>query len=126
ILSRYLAEEVGANVVVTTSADPELRRSNFNGLRDRVTVVQADAADEAGMRRVTENVRCQFGSIDGVLHLAGVTGRDAFQLGEDLSEADIDRVCRAKAGGAEVLARLFRDGGCGFVVLFSSTASVLG
>lgn len=91
-----------------------------------VTLVTADISSEADMNRVFAEVRRHFGSLHGVVHLAGITGAQALRLIPDLVAEECERQFSPKINGCYVLSRLLQDVTIDFCVLFSSTASVLG
>ena len=130
LIARYLTEKFQARLVLTTRDNSgarraeRLRQMQLSG--GETSVVEADAADDSAMHKLVESMRSRYGRIDGVIHLAGVTGEAAFQLSSELSLEDIDRQCRAKVEGARNLSRILVDDPPGFVLLFSSNASVLG
>jgi acyl transferase domain-containing protein/acyl carrier protein len=91
-----------------------------------VLVLSADVGDAAGLREVLSRVDSTYGDLHGVLHAAGVTGREDFvsvqQTGPDLCA----RHFRAKVRGLEALAEALGDRRLDFCLLFSSLSSVLG
>jgi len=101
----------------------ELRRIDPDGTH--ITVRQADVADEAAMRGVVASTR-SWGGLAGVVHLAGLTGLQAFRLMADVGLSDIAESWRSKVEGAKVLRTALAEQPPRVVVLFSSTASVLG
>lgn len=89
-----------------------------------VVVAAADAADEAAMARALAAARARFGTLDAVIHAAGVPGRGSLALRTSTEEARA--VFAPKAGGLEVLVRLLGDTPLRFVALASSINAVLG
>ncbi|WP_432973946.1 type I polyketide synthase [Dactylosporangium sp. CA-233914] len=88
-----------------------------------VTVELLDVADEAAARAFLERYEAEgWPPIRGVVHAAGV-GEIAPLT--DLTPEDLHRHLRPKAAGAWVLHRLFADRPLDFLVLFSSTSSLL-
>ncbi len=88
-----------------------------------VEVAPADVANLDQMRTVIESARARFGAIHGVFHAAGVLEDDLIAL---KTEAAVDRVFTPKIQGTLVLRELLGDADLDFVLLFSSTSSVLG
>jgi amino acid adenylation domain-containing protein len=99
-------------------------------LRERgseVLVLEADVADEAAMRAAIDETVKQFGRLDGVIHAAGVTGRDVIVNPiESTGRAELDAVLHAKVTGTKVLDGLLAERRVDFILLVSSNASVLG
>jgi phthiocerol/phenolphthiocerol synthesis type-I polyketide synthase E len=113
-----------------TDADPlvravrTLRQIEEKG--SEVHVVRADVCDEDQMQPVLEEVYRRYGRLDGVIHLAGVTGGKALRLLSDLDEEEWQRQLSPKVVGSTVLGNLLEPKFPEFCVLFSSTAAVLG
>jgi acyl transferase domain-containing protein len=145
VLARYLAESVKARLVLTgrrglpaKSAWPEYlaQAGEQDPTASRIRLVQeleaagaevlvgaADVTDEARFAAVIEDAYARFGRIDGVIHAAGVAGAGMMQL---KTPAMADAVMAPKVDGTRVLARAFQHRGLDFVVLCSSTTSILG
>lgn len=103
--------------------------SLYRTIRERgseLVVLQADIASEAEAAGALAHIYNQYKRLDGVFHLAGITGTRALQLLSDLDEAELIHQLRPKAVGSNVLAKLLADKQIDFCVLFSSTASALG
>ena len=146
-LARRLVASEGARIVLTTpsafplakdwasiqssvpSDDPIRLRIEELGRIDpenrHIDVVSADVANENEMARVVAGMRGTVG-LDRIIHLAGVSGLKAFRMAADLTLADISSQWRAKVDGAKVLRTVLDGDSSPFVMLFSSTASVLG
>ncbi|MCM3904753.1 MAG: SDR family NAD(P)-dependent oxidoreductase [Pyrinomonadaceae bacterium] len=91
-----------------------------------VYVAEADVADEAQMRTVMDHCRARFGSINGVVHAAGLVGEEWLQgIGQTTSEL-CEAQFRSKALGLCVLDQLLRDNETDFCIAISSLSSVLG
>ncbi|HET9621305.1 MAG TPA: SDR family NAD(P)-dependent oxidoreductase, partial [Kofleriaceae bacterium] len=143
-LAEALAAAVRARLVLTTTgawparADwdrPELdarsrariaRVKKLEALGAEVVVAQADSANAAAMAGVIADARARFGRIDGVIHAAGLTSRDAFVPFAGLTAADLERHLAPKARGLIVLADLLEHEPPDFVLALSSVASLLG
>ncbi|HIE71371.1 MAG TPA: SDR family NAD(P)-dependent oxidoreductase, partial [Planctomycetes bacterium] len=88
-----------------------------------VIVGSADVANVAQMRAVVELVHERFGAIHGVFHAAGVIQDERLANKE---QATVERVMTPKVQGALVLEEVLGSEPSDFMVLFSSTSSVLG
>lgn len=88
-----------------------------------VQVIQADVADEIQMAEAIAKAERVFGSINGVIHAAGVAGGGvlARKTGEDAR-----KVLRAKVEGLLVLDRIFKNRELDFLALCSSVTGWLG
>jgi acyl transferase domain-containing protein len=76
-----------------------VRRIESNG--SEVMLLEADATDEASMRKAFERIVQKFGALHGVIHASGVAGAGLIQL---KTPKTADRVMRAKVQGTEILA----------------------
>ncbi|WP_322987189.1 SDR family oxidoreductase [Actinacidiphila guanduensis] len=105
----------GARVVVNYAGNREAADSTVADLRARgvrAVAVQADVADEDGVRSVFDTAEQEFGGVDVVVHAAGVVHRAPLA---DLDLADLDRVLRTNVRGTfvvdrEAVRRLARGG----------------
>lgn len=93
------------------------------GLHTRAAYRQADVSDVQVLREALASVRAEFGSIDGVIHTAGVL-RDSFALNK--SEEDFSAVLAPKVEGLQALRRATADDSLDFFVAFSSIAAHIG
>jgi acyl transferase domain-containing protein len=130
-LSRWLATTYSARLVLTTRKAPHEHNSEITrALQEieaaggEVEVAVAAAEDEEAMRRAVAAARARFGSIDGVIHAAGVPGTGTVALRK--TPADVDAVLGPKVGGLRVLTRVLDDGPLDFVALFSSINALIG
>ena len=92
-------------------------------LGSRVMIAQADAADAERMTAVVLEAEASCGRINGVLHAAGISDNG---LIEEKTVETASRVLRPKYTGTWVLDKLFEDRDLDFMVLFSSSSSILG
>ncbi|HEU5227114.1 MAG TPA: SDR family NAD(P)-dependent oxidoreductase, partial [Ktedonobacteraceae bacterium] len=144
-LAEYLASSVHARLVLISREGlpprniwPELLRSHAGNERTRqqikaimameqhgaeVLVMAADVTDEAQMRQVFEQTQATFGTLNGVLHLAGIPGAGLIQLKTRESAA---QVLAPKVQGTLVLHRLLQGVPLDFLLLFSSITTVTG
>ncbi len=147
-LADYLARTVQARLVLTArtplppppdwpawlathdEADPisrklaRLRRIEAQG--GEVLTLAADVGDLAQMRAVMARIERDYGQLHGVVHAAGIIGRESLCAIQALDRAAYDKQARAKVAGVEVLGELLREQGADFCVLMSSLAAVLG
>ena len=88
-----------------------------------VLIVQADIADEQQMADAIARSERHFGSINGVIHAAGIPGGGV--LARKTPEA-VQAVLRGKVEGLRVLDRIFAQRELDFTVLCSSVSAWLG
>lgn len=84
-------------------------------------VTHADVADPHAMRQVVDAAERAFGTINGVIHSAGMLGDGAMQT---KTVAQINDVLRAKVSGTLVLDSLFASRQLDFLMLFSSLSAL--
>ena len=90
-----------------------------------VIIAKADVTDEDQMRSLIDDLYARFGSLDGIVHLAGITGIKALRLVPDLEQEECERQFAPKVKGCSVLAKILQGRRFDFCVAFSSTATVL-
>lgn len=89
-----------------------------------VELIAADVADESQMKLAFDQIHKRFGSINGVLHAAGVAGDGLLEL---RTEQEVDAVLRAKVDGSVVLQGLLEsESDLQYVVHFGSRAALTG
>ena len=88
-----------------------------------VLVQSADVSQPEQMRAVIEKTKRKFETVHGVIHAAGVGPSGVIQ---ETSRLTAERVLQPKLAGTLVLESLFQEGELDFLVLFSSTGSILG
>ena len=88
-----------------------------------VLPLTADVADEIQMREVIRRAETKLGTINGVIHAAGISGGGLIAV---KTRAGADSVFRPKIEGARVLAKLFRGHNLDFFACCSSVQSLIG
>jgi phthiocerol/phenolphthiocerol synthesis type-I polyketide synthase E len=148
LLAHHLSEKGPCKIVLTTTSPAFAQRGKWNNLSDDgsqakqdkkinslkmleqagvdVTVVKADVANKKQMDELFAEIDSAFGGVDGVVHMAGITGDKALKLIADLETTDCQIQFRPKIEGCYVLRDILRHRPVRFCVLFSSTASFLG
>lgn len=117
--SKWL-ESHAADDPVSTRISTVMR---MEGLGAEVMIAAADVSDESQMSRAIEAATQRFGTINGVVHLAGRPGGGIIQLKtREMAEQIFD----PKVKGALVLTKLFEGRELDFLVIYSSIASILG
>ncbi|MEH6359107.1 MAG: SDR family NAD(P)-dependent oxidoreductase [Amylibacter sp.] len=87
-----------------------------------IMIVTADVCNLVEMSTVVDQAKARFGYIDGVIHAAGVVD-DGPLLTKN--SAAIEDVLAPKIHGTQVLHKLFPDSALDWMVLFSSTSTVI-
>ncbi len=121
---RYLWQQILADEATTAGSVRQIRQIlALEAQGASVLLAQADVTDETQMRAVITQALATFGTINGVLHAAGVPGIGLIQLKSPLQAA---QVLAPKIQGTLVLERVLRDCVLDFMALFSSVTSTTG
>lgn len=127
IISEYLARTHEAKLVLLgRSALDEKLQVRLNGISPRssdVIYIQANTTSIADMNAVVEKATQQFGTLNGVIHCAGVNN-DALLINKD--RASVDVVLDPKVLGALNLDWATRSENLDLFVMFSSVSSIFG
>ncbi|MBR9805257.1 SDR family NAD(P)-dependent oxidoreductase, partial [bacterium] len=87
-----------------------------------VQVFSGDVTDVTRMRDIVQAAEAQYGAINGVIHAAGVVNDNLIPMKH---QAEIEEVFAPKVYGTLVLDSLFDGKPLDFMVLFSSTSTVI-
>ena len=145
VVARFLADTVGAKLVLTSRSglpprtewvralaedrgdSPTARRiravQELEALGAEVLVVEADAGDRGAMERAATASRARFGTIHGVFHAAGMPGGTVLLLH---SKEDAEAVLAPKVQGTRIADSVFAGPDLDFLILFSSIAALRG
>ncbi|HXQ74327.1 MAG TPA: SDR family NAD(P)-dependent oxidoreductase, partial [Pyrinomonadaceae bacterium] len=91
-----------------------------------VCVLKANVSDRSEMREAVNVMLERFGTIDGVVYLAGLLGGASFSPVPETTRDQCEPNFEAKGHGLYVLEEVLEGIDLDFCVLFSSLASVLG
>ena len=91
-----------------------------------VLVLKADVSDFEQMQAVFNEINVQYGSLQGVIHAAGVTNETAFKEVAQTDNDLIDLHFKSKVQGVFVLDKLLATSEVDFCMLTSSISSLLG
>lgn len=95
----------------------------IEALGGQVMVLAADVSNIEDMRGAIEQVQMRFGPVNGVIHGAGVIADEPILT---KSPAVVEDVFTPKIHGTQVLEQVFPDGALDWMVLFSSTSTIIG
>ncbi|MGD2085118.1 MAG: amino acid adenylation domain-containing protein [Candidatus Aminicenantes bacterium] len=148
IFARYLAEQFNARLILTgrsavpleeqcrqrsdTHGDDNSMSQKINHLRElktlggEVMVFRADVGNLQQMQQVVRQAEAHFGSINGVIHAAGIVNGNTFKVIRELNKAECQRQFQAKVYGTIILDELFKDKSLDFCWVMSSISTVLG
>ncbi|UCH94419.1 MAG: amino acid adenylation domain-containing protein [Candidatus Aminicenantes bacterium] len=131
MLAEYLAKAVKARLVLVgrSPLQPGEQQEKIEQLKEsgaEVLTFQGDVADEKQVQAIITEVEHRFGRIHGVIHAAGVTSGNSFELIDKIKPPDCREQFGPKVYGTLVLEKLFRDKDLDFCWLISSISAVLG
>jgi iturin family lipopeptide synthetase A len=148
LLARYLAKEVKAKLVLTgRSAFPSretwdqwlAEHGNENPIGEKIKqmkeleesgaqfrVFSADTADKEKMQTVIAHTIQEWGTINGVIHGAGIMNPGSFRGFQELTRSSCQEHFRSKVEGSLNLQELLQDQPLDFVLFLSSISTVLG
>jgi NAD(P)-dependent dehydrogenase (short-subunit alcohol dehydrogenase family)/acyl carrier protein len=116
-IARHLATKYNAKIAL-------LSRSGMAA--DGFLVGAADVADEAALNAFVATVEEKLGSLNGIIHAAGIVGPSARLPFAEASRVDVETLMRAKLAGTRALDRVLVGRSLDFVCLMSSLAVELG
>lgn len=124
IIAGYLAEKYKAAIVLIGRSEED---QNVKKTLDHITqsggkavYYKADVCDQRALKRVTDHVFSEFGTVHGVLHCAGSI-RDSLIVNKTVDE--MDEVILPKVEGAIYLDNILKDVQLDMFVMFSSVSS---
>ncbi|SFS42465.1 PfaD family polyunsaturated fatty acid/polyketide biosynthesis protein [Marininema halotolerans] len=127
LFAHYLAKNYKANLILTgrTALTKEMqeRLGSLEALGSHVHYFQADVCDIEGMRTGLVKARQELGSIHGVIHAAGVLGK---QVLSEKTKAEYHQVLDPKIQGTQIVDALLAEEALDFFCLFSSSSAILG
>lgn len=148
VLAEYLAKTVRAKLILTgrsalpakdeweqwlathdeqDSISHKIRKvQELEALGAEVLVVSADVANLEQMQAAIDRAQRQFGSLNGVIHGAGITEDRLFTVIQQTSKADCEQHFQPKVRGLLVLEKVLQGTDIDFCLLLSSLSSVLG
>lgn len=91
-----------------------------------VMLVQAEVSDRNAMQAALQRSLAEFGTLNGIIHAAGLVGERAIKAIQELEASDWEAQFIPKVDGLLVLADLCRAWTLDFVFLQSSLSAVLG
>jgi acyl transferase domain-containing protein/acyl carrier protein len=148
VLAEYLIQQTQARIVLTSRSglppretwDNWLARRSDNdptkakikkvlaleALGTEVLVIAADVGSITQMRAAVDQIYQQFGTLNGVIHSAGLTSIEAFKVIQNMDRTTCEAHFQPKAKGLYVLEEVLQDKSIDFCALFSSMSSILG
>lgn len=129
-LARHIAQQApGVHLVLTgrTPSDARLRQVQaLEAQGAKVRVALADVTDELIMTALVLDVERNFGALNGVIHAAGLVGKESFATLGESSRAFCTAQLNPKLKGARVLEKILGERPLDFCLLCSSLSPILG
>jgi non-ribosomal peptide synthase protein (TIGR01720 family) len=123
-IAEYLARTVQARLVLLSRTSREVGRiQKLESLGAEVLVLSADVSDEDQLASALAEARRAFGTIDGVVHAAGIPPASIMQRE---TRETAGRVLLPKVHGTQLLSTLLRDDKLDFFLLCSSLRAFTG
>lgn len=126
-IAAAIAERYGANLVLTGRGNiDETTEKKLALLRAKgaaAVYIKADVTSRTDMRRAADETKRRFGSIQGILHFAGILGEKPLF---DATKKDLEKVLLAKAGGAVNLDETLKNEDLEAFILISSISALIG
>lgn len=127
IFADYLVKKYNVQLVLTGRSELNFEKqeklSELKKYSEKVTYKQSDISDREAVKRLIDDIKREFGEINGIIHSAGVI-RDSYILNKTNNE--ISEVLLPKVGGIYWLDEMTKGEKLDFFVCFSSIAAVLG
>ncbi len=115
-IAKHLIDKYDANLILTTRAQiPEngnienltgvLSQEKINSINDlfnlsgKIYLKHCNIENSSDIKEVLNYAEEKFGRIDGIFHTAGITGKDAFKLINDIDNNDLTKHLGAKLDG---------------------------
>jgi len=129
-LAKHLIERYGAKVALAGRRDgngPERKRlSELKAASPHVQYYALDVSDASAFEQMVAAVDQSLGPVQGVIHAAGVTENNHFELIENMTVEKALTMFGPKLKGLENIYRVFKDRAHDFVWVTSSMSSILG
>ncbi len=127
-IARFLAREYQAKLVLIhkTANSGRGKIEQLNALGATVMAEAVDVSDREAMERIVKQVEETLGSINGIVHAAGLVGGASFALSSDITIHQCRQQFAAKVTGVNNLAAIFSGRKLDFCLLTSSLSPVLG
>lgn len=131
-LAKHLVNSYHAKVVLVGRSELSAENSHklerlkaLNDLGGTALYYSCDISDATQVTAIVEEVEKELGNINGVIHAAGVVGKDATAI-KYMTKEICEEQFEAKVYGLIVLAKVFRERQLDFCLLTSSLSNILG
>jgi iturin family lipopeptide synthetase A len=131
LLSKYLLSAFDAKVVLLGRGNASSKADDIHQLKKEsvsgdVLYLSADVSDKEAVLNAIEETEKTFGSINGVIHAAGIVGGPSINQLSRLEESDFADQFASKVAGLKILKEVLQDKPIDFCLAISSLSSILG
>ncbi len=126
ILAEYLAKQYQAKLVLISRHPCANKIMQLNSMNVDFITIAADCSDVDQMSNAIEQAEQHYGSLDGVIHAAGLVGREWLAPVVDAAPAICEPQWQPKIEGVKTLQKVLADKKLDFVLCMSSISNVLG
>jgi acyl transferase domain-containing protein/thioesterase domain-containing protein len=127
LFAEYFANKYAVNLILTGRSpigkEIQDKIAALEELGSQVLYVQADVCDPVLMKAGLSRAKERFGEINGVIHAAGIKGKENIVTKEFKS---FQKVLDPKIKGTIVLDEVLKEEAIDFICYFSSSAAILG
>lgn len=124
LVAQYLIKKYNCKVYLLGRGEyTEEKKSVIVKLGEKAVYIQGDVCDQEGLKKVIMRIKEEGNIVNGIFHCAGVM-RDSYLINK--KSKDIKEVVAPKIYGTNSLIKIAEDEKIDFIMLFSSTAGILG
>jgi NAD(P)-dependent dehydrogenase (short-subunit alcohol dehydrogenase family)/acyl carrier protein len=126
ILAEHLATRYQAKLALVGRHPTEEKVRHLEDMGANFIIIAADCADSTQMAKAITDVEQRYGELNGIIHAAGLVGRDWLAPVVDTSREVCEPQWLPKIQGLNVLEKVVGDKALDFVLCMSSVSNVLG
>ncbi len=123
LFAGHIINTSNSRVVLAGRSDLSDEKTEAIQRLGQAVYIKADVSTRAGAEALIKEVKTRYGSINGIIHSAGVL-RDSLLVNK--TKEDLETVLGPKVYGAVYLDQATKDENLDFFVLFSSITAILG
>lgn len=127
IFARHLAKEYQAKIILLgrrkLNKEIEEVLKELKGYGSQIVYKSCDVTNDAEMKTVIETIKTEVGSINGVIHAAGISSKKIIHK-KKLKE--FNEILDPKINGVAILDKITKDEELDFFLSFSSISSIIG
>lgn len=127
-LIKAIGNWVSATIILIGRSSPDEKLVDYVETRNKVDTkyIALDITDQTAVNNLFNQLRVEYGRIDGVIHAAAQTNTDRFQLLGKVTEERMNEIIAAKVQGCLNIDNALLDTDADFIILCSSLSNELG